>query len=169
MTTHEYASCEDYSSRSLRIRRSLSSGIMTCCIRRRSRGIRVVAAVGILVKVAEHIVSGEWGETLATSSLRSTHELRRKLFGGRAAQIVAICAIMSWKNGDPTGRLPEEWGSHTTSIRMGIPHDDSKVCAPMSFVSQQKTRGMDEFNPLELGLAFIFSLLLVFSILCYFK
>ncbi len=52
---------------------------------------------------------------------------------------------------------------------MGIPHDDSKVCAPMSFVSQQKTRGMDEFNPLELGLAFIFSLLLVFSILCYFK
>ena len=55
---HEYASCEDYSSRSLRIRRSLSSGIMTCCIRRRSRGIRVVAAVGILVKVAEHIVSG---------------------------------------------------------------------------------------------------------------
>ena len=63
----------------------------------------------------------------------------------------------------------EEWGSHTTSIRMGIPHANSKMCAPMSFVSQQKTRGMDEFNPLELGLAFIFSLLLVFSILCYFK
>ena len=118
---HEYASCEDYSSRSLRIRRSLSSGIMTCCIRRRSRGIRVVAAVGILVKVAEHIVSGEWGETLATSSLRSTHELRRKLFGGRAAQIVAICAIMSWKNGDPTGRLPEEWGSPTTIQKCAPP------------------------------------------------
>ena len=52
---------------------------------------------------------------------------------------------------------------------MGIPHGDSKECAPMSFVSQQKTRSMDEFNPFELGLVFIFSLLLVFSILCYFK
>ena len=168
MATHEYTSREDYSSRSLRIRRSLSSGIVTCCIRRSSRGIRVVAAVGILVKVVEHIVSGEWGRD-ARNFLSQKHS--------------RIEENTIWREGCPNRRYLcnpdlEEWGSHTTSTirgpttaskRMGIPHGDSKECAPLSFVSQQKTRSMDEFNPFELGLVFIFSLLLVFSILCYFK
>lgn len=52
---------------------------------------------------------------------------------------------------------------------MGDPPRRFKSVRPHVIRFAQKTRGMDEFNPLELGLAFIFSLLLVFSILCYFK
>lgn len=75
---------------------------MTYCIRRRSRGIRIVAAVGILVKVAEHIVSGEWGETARDFLSQKHSRIEEKTIWREGCSNRRYLCNLDLEDGDPT-------------------------------------------------------------------